>query len=110
VAFIVLTFGASQGDLPIAVAGAVAAVVIVAGVGIAVRAPLSRVPENLMKFGVGIMLTTFGIFWSAEGAGVEWPGSDAAILALLALVLSCSVAFVATLRRGRARAPVGAAS
>jgi len=99
VAFIVLTFGASQGNLPVAIAAAAAAVVIVTGVGIAVRAPLSRVPENLMKFGVGAMLTTFGIFWSAEGAGVEWPGSDAAILGVLAFVLAVSIGLVALLRR-----------
>ena len=53
------------------------------GVGIAVRAPLSRVPENTMKFAVGIMLTTFGSFWSAEGAGAHWPGGDASLLGVL---------------------------
>jgi uncharacterized membrane protein len=115
VAFIVLTFGASQGNLPVAALGAAAAVVIVAAVGIAVRAPLSRVPENAMKFGVGVMLTTFGTFWSAEGAGVTWPGGDAAILGVLAFVLACSFALAALLRRrhdriglraGRTGAPV----
>ena len=74
VAFIVLTFGSTQGSIPLAALGAGAAVVLVAGVGVAVRAPLARVPENTMKFAVGIMLTTFGIFWSAEGAGAHWPG------------------------------------
>ena len=102
VAFIVITFGASQGNLPVAIVAAASAIVIVAGVGIAIRAPLSRVPENLMKFGVGVMLTTFGIFWSAEGAGVEWPGADVAILAVLAFVLLCSVGYVALLRRRHA--------
>src|SRR3954452_21847226 len=77
VAFIVLTFGSAQGSIPLAAAGAAAALVLVAGVGLAVRAPLARVPENAMKFAVGIMLTTFGIFWAAEGAGAKWPGSDA---------------------------------
>jgi uncharacterized membrane protein len=109
VAFIVLTFGASQGNLPVAVIGAVSAVVIVAGIGIAVRAPLSRVPENLMKFGVGVMLTTFGIFWSAEGAGVEWPGGDVAIVVVLAFVLCFSVGFVAILKRRHAAATLIAA-
>ena len=103
VAFIVLTFGASQGNLPVAALGAATAVVIVAGAGVAVRAPLSRVPENAMKFGVGAMLTTFGTFWAAEGAGVTWPGSDAAILGVLAFVLACSFWFVALLRRRHAR-------
>jgi uncharacterized membrane protein len=102
VAFIVLTFGASQGNLPVAALGAATAVVLVAGAGIVVRAPLSRVPENAMKFGVGAMLTTFGTFWAAEGVGVTWPGSDAAILGVLAFVLACSFGFIALLRRRHA--------
>ncbi|MBV8561617.1 MAG: hypothetical protein JOZ56_00860 [Actinobacteria bacterium] len=101
VAFIVLTFGSTQGSIPLAVAGAAGALVLVAGVGIAVRAPLARVPENTMKFAVGVMLTTFGTFWSAEGAGVRWPGSDAALLGILGFVLVLSFAFVALLRRQR---------
>ena len=87
VVFIVLTFGSAQGSIPLAAAGAVAALVLVAGIGIAVRAPLARVPENSMKFAVGLMLTTFGVFWSAEGAGADWPGSDAAILGVLGFVV-----------------------
>src|SRR6201981_440739 len=74
VVFIVLTFGSAQGSIPLAAVGAAAALVLVTGVGIAVRAPLARVPENTLKFAVGVMLTTFGIFWSAEGAGTHWPG------------------------------------
>ena len=101
VAFIVLTFGSTQGSIPLAVAGAAGALVLVAGVGIAVRAPLARVPENTMKFAVGVMLTTFGTFWSAEGAGVRWPGSDAALLGILGFVIVLSFAFVALLRRQR---------
>ncbi|MBV8064649.1 MAG: hypothetical protein JOY73_03915, partial [Actinobacteria bacterium] len=73
VVFIVLTFGSTQGSIPLAAVGAAAALILVAGVGVAVRAPLARVPENLMKFAVGVMLTTFGIFWSTEGAGAHWP-------------------------------------
>jgi uncharacterized membrane protein len=102
VAFIVLTFGSTQGSVSLAAAGAGAAFVLVAGVGVAVRAPLARVPENTMKFTVGVMLTTFGIFWSAEGAGARWPGSDAALLGVLAFVCACSALFVALLR-GRRR-------
>jgi len=67
VAFIVITFGSTQGRIWLAVVGAAAALVLVAGVGLAVRAPLARVPENTMKFAVGIMLTTFGTFWAARG-------------------------------------------
>jgi uncharacterized membrane protein len=99
VAFIVVTFGANQGSIGLAVIGAAAAVVLVAVAGIAVRGPLARVPENTMKFAVGILLTTFGMFWGAEGAGAHWPGADAAILALLAFTALVSLAAVAILRR-----------
>jgi uncharacterized membrane protein len=101
VVFIVLTFGSAQGSIPLAALGAAAALVLVAVVGLAVRAPLARVPENSMKFVVGVMLTTFGIFWSAEGAGVDWPGSDAALLGVLGFVLVMSFVFVRLLRRER---------
>ena len=101
VAFIVLTFGSTQGSIPLAAAGAAAALVLVAGVGIAVRAPLARVPENTMKFAVGIMLTTFGIFWATEGAGAHWPGSDAALLGVLAFVCASSFLLVQLLQRER---------
>ena len=103
VAFIVLTFGSTQGNIPLAAAGAAAAILIVGIAGVAIHAPLSRVPENTMKFAVGVMLTTFGTFWSAEGAGVKWPGSDLAILGVLAFVLLISFGLVASLRRQRAR-------
>jgi uncharacterized membrane protein len=69
VVFIAITFGASQQDVGLAALSAVAAVILVAAVGVAVHAPLSRVPENSMKFAVGVMLTSFGVFWGAEGAG-----------------------------------------
>jgi len=78
-----LTFGSNQHNIPLAAVAAAAAVLMVAAVGVVIRAPLSRVPENSMKFVVGVMLTAFGAFWSAEGAGVRWPGSDAALLALI---------------------------
>jgi uncharacterized membrane protein len=101
VVFIVLTFGSAQGSIPLAAAGAAAALLLVAGVGIAVRAPLARVPENAMKFAVGLMLTTFGVFWSVEGAGGSWPGSDAAILGVLGWVGLMSFLLVRLLRRER---------
>jgi uncharacterized membrane protein len=104
VVFIVLTFGSAQGSIPLAAAGAACALVLVAGVGVAVRAPLARVPENAMKFSVGVMLTTFGIFWSVEGAGADWPGSDAALLGVLAFVLLWSFLLVRLLRRERLEA------
>jgi len=109
VAFIVLTFGSSQGSIWLAALGAAAALVLVAAIGVTVRAPLARVPENTMKFAVGIMLTTFGIFWSTEGAGAHWPGADASLIGVLAFVIASSGALVTLLRRQRVlSAPVGA--
>jgi Ca2+/H+ antiporter, TMEM165/GDT1 family len=84
VAFIVLTFGANAGNYGLAILAALVAAVIVIGVGLRLRRPLSAVPENTMKFGVGLMLTTFGTFWAGEGVGVHWPGEDIAIIPLLA--------------------------
>jgi len=104
VAFIVLTFGTTEGHIGLAALGAGAAVVLVGAVGVAVRAPLSRVPENTMKFAVGIMLTSFGCFWSAEGAGAHWPGGDASLLGVIGLMIAASAMLVALLRRRRAPA------
>ena len=98
VVFIVITFGANQHNVGAAAVGAAAAVIVVAVTGILVRAPLARVPENAMKFAVGVMLTSFGIFWGAEGAGVEWPGGDAALLVLVPLVALVSLGYTALLR------------
>ena len=107
VVFIAITFGASQNDVGLAALSAVAAVIVVAAVGVAVHAPLSRVPENSLKFGVGVMLTSFGIFWGAEGAGASWPGNDAALLVLVPVVVLVALAYTALLRRTRALAPAG---
>ena len=101
VAFIVLTFGSTQGNIPLAAAGAAAAVVLVVAAGVMVRGPLSRVPENTLAFAVGVMLTTFGTFWGAEGAGVDWPGGDASLPGVLAFVALVSLVFVTALRRRR---------
>src|SRR6201996_8601106 len=83
VIFIVLTFGANQHDIGLAAIAAAVAVAAVIVAGAAVHAPLARVPENTMKFGVGVMLTSFGLFWGAEGAGAHWPGNDAALAAVV---------------------------
>jgi uncharacterized membrane protein len=90
VAFIVVTFGASAGMLGPAALGAAIAGVAVLIVAVFVQGPLARVPENGLKFAVGVMLVGFGTFWAGEGVGVEWPAEDATILLLLAgyLVLS----------------------
>jgi uncharacterized membrane protein len=102
VAFIVLTFGANQDDVPLAALAAALAVVAVLAAGLLARAPLSRVPENAMKFAVGVLLTTFGVFWGAEGAGASWPGGDVALPLLALLILASSWLMVRDLR---ARAP-----
>ena len=101
VAFIVLTFGSAQGSIPLAALGAGVAIVLVAVAGIVAHAPLARVPENTLKFAVGTMLTTFGVFWAAEGAGAHWPGGDASLPAVLVFVALVSFGFVAALRRQR---------
>ena len=103
VVFIVLTFGATQRNVGLAAAAAVVAALVVVAGGLVVHAPLSRVPENTMKFAVGVMLTTFGMFWGAEGAGVRWPGNDASILGVLAFVLAGSLGLVGLLRQRRAK-------
>jgi uncharacterized membrane protein len=108
VAFIVLTFGANQHRVGLAAAAAGVAVALVVLAGVAARAPLTRVPENAMKFSVGVMLTSFGTFWGAEGAGARWPGSDAALLVIVPAVLLAALALVAWLRRAGGRGPVRA--
>ena len=101
VAFIVVTFGGTQRNVGLAALGAAAALVVVLVAGVIVHAPLTRVPENTLKFAVGTLLTTFGIFWSTEGVGAHWPGDDAALPFVLVFVLLLSLSAVATLRRRR---------
>jgi uncharacterized membrane protein len=101
VVFIVLTFGTTQGNIGLATIGAALAVLLVGLAGIAVHQPLSRVPENTMKFLVGVMLTTFGMFWGGEGVGVDWPGQDAAILGVGLFVLLSALLAVQVLQRQR---------
>ena len=99
VAFIVVTFGGTQRNVGLAALGAGAALVVVVVAGFLVHAPLSRVPENTLKFGVGVMLTAFGIFWAAEGAGVVWPGADVSLLGVIAFVVAVSFGLVTVGRR-----------
>jgi uncharacterized membrane protein len=101
VAFIVLTFGSTQGSIGLAALGAAIALALVVVVGVFVRTPLTRVPENTMKFAVGVMLTTFGTFWAVEGAGAHWPGDDASLPVVLVFVIVLSLTSVALLRRRR---------
>ena len=95
------------GAAGLAVAGAAAALVVVVVAGVAARGPLSRVPENTIKFAVGLLLTTFGCFWAAEGAGVDWPGDELSLLAVLAFFGLVSVLLVRSLRRRHRLVPRG---
>ena len=99
VVFIVIAVGAGGGLLVPAGAGALAACLLVAGIGFVVHRPLARVPENTLKFAVGVMLTAFGVFWTGEGLGVPWPGADLAIVAFAALFLGVGLAAVPLARR-----------
>jgi uncharacterized membrane protein len=107
VVFIVITFGLNAHDVPVAVFGAVAAVLVVTILAVTFRKPLAMIPENTMKYGVGLLLSSFGTFWAVEGLGVfrsgqgsvSWPGSDAAILVLLVVWFLVSRVFIAALRR-----------
>ena len=99
VVFIVIAVSAGRGTMiPVGVA-ALAACLLVAAIGLLVHRPLARVPENTLKFAVGVMLSAFGLFWTGEGLGVAWPGADAAILAFIVLFLATGLAAVALLNR-----------
>jgi uncharacterized membrane protein len=104
VVFIVIALSAGRGMLVPASAGALAACLLVAGVGFVVPRPLARVPENTLKFAVGVMLSAFGVFWTGEGLGVAWPGADLAIVGFASLFLAVGFASVAFLRRPRIKA------
>ncbi len=104
VVFIVIAVGAGRGLLFPASLGALAAVALVLAMGAAVHRPLSRVPENALKFVVGVMLSAFGVFWTGEGIGVEWPGGDLALPVLAALFLATGLAAAAIARGASGRA------
>lgn len=107
VVFIVITFGLNAKNVPAAAAGAAAAVIIVLAIAIALRKPLSMIPENTLKYAVGLLLASFGTFWAVEGMGIfrtgreslKWPGSDAAILVLLVIWFALSRVFISRLRK-----------
>ena len=106
VAFIVITIGGTQHNVALAAAAAFTAFVVVLIAGLFVHRPLARVPENTLKFGVGVMLTSFGIFWGAEGAGADWPGGDIALLGVVACVLLYALGLTAYARRRHAEVAV----
>jgi uncharacterized membrane protein len=99
VVFIVIAVGAGRGLLVPASIGAAAACALVAAVGLVVHRPLARVPENALKFTVGVMLSAFGLFWTGEGLGVSWPGADLVILAFAVLLVLVAALAVPILRR-----------
>lgn len=99
VVFIVIAVGAGQNLLMPASVGALAACALVLAIGVVVHQPLSKVPENTLKFGVGVMLSSFGVFWVGEGLGLKWPGGDAAILGFALVLLAVALGLVARCRR-----------
>jgi uncharacterized membrane protein len=98
VVLIVLSLGSSAHRLGLAAVAAGAAVLVVTAIGVVVARQLSEVPENAMKMAVGIMLSSFGVFWVGEGAGVGWPGSDLAILVLIVLFGATAALAIAIMR------------
>jgi uncharacterized membrane protein len=109
VVFIVIAVGAVGGALVPATVGALAAAALVAAIGLALHQPLARVPENALKFAVGVMLSSFGTFWIGEGYGVDWPGGDLSVLGLIAGFLAASLLLVGAIRRIRRAALAPAA-
>jgi uncharacterized membrane protein len=96
---IVIGIGAAGGTLLPAAAGAIGACVLVAVAAALLNRPLARVPENTLKFAVGIMVSAFGLFWFGEGIGIHWPAGDAALLVLMAVLLAASSIGVKVARR-----------
>jgi Ca2+/H+ antiporter, TMEM165/GDT1 family len=99
VVFIVIAVGAGRGLLMPASLGALAACALVLAAGAMLHRPLSRVPENTLKFGVGVMLSAFGVFWTGEGLGIAWPGQDVALLLFVALFLAAGLVGASVARR-----------
>jgi len=105
VVFIVIAVGSGRGLLLPASAGALAACGLIAIAGLVLRRPLARVPENTLKFAVGVMLSAFGVFWTGEGLGVAWPGADLAIIGFAALFLLVAALAAVAVRRPPEVAP-----
>jgi uncharacterized membrane protein len=99
VVFIVIAVGATAGALIPAFLGAAAALLLIVVLGLLVHRPLARIPENALKFVVGVLLSAFGVFWVGEGAGLAWPGQDLALLGLVPGFLAASLLAVALARR-----------
>ena len=104
VVFIVIAVGTAHGLTLAAGLGALAAAVLVGLAGLVLHRPLSQVPENTLKFAVGLMLTSFGIFWTGEGLGAGWPGQDAVLIGIFTILLVFSLAAVRLLAKPRTEA------
>jgi len=100
VAFIVVTFGSTSNQLGVAVVAAIGALALVAAVGLAIQPLIRGIPRSALQLVVGLLLTTFGTFWAVEGVGVDWPGSDAAIVGLLGLYVLVAAGYLAVERAG----------
>jgi uncharacterized membrane protein len=98
VVLIVVAVGNTAAALVPAALGAVAAAIVVVALGIALHRPLTQVPENALKFGVGVIIVSFGIFWLGEGLGLAWPGGDLAVVAIVAVVFALAYSLAASLR------------
>ena len=99
VVFIVIAVGGTGHGFPAAIAGGLVAAAAVAATGLIVRQPLARVPENTLKYGVGVILTSLGTFWAAEGMGAHWPLDFVSILGLVGIYFAASMLAVALIRR-----------
>ena len=99
VVFIVIAIGSRHDLLLPAGLGAAAACVLVLAAGVLIHRPLARVPENVLKFGVGVMLSAFGIFWTGEGLGAEWPGGDLALVGFILLFCCLGMFLVSLIQR-----------
>jgi uncharacterized membrane protein len=109
IALIVVSFGATAGQLGTAIVGAIAAVVVIGAVGFALKTPVVRIPRSFLQLIVGTLLTSFGTFWALEGLGMTWPQSDLDIVALIVVYAGAASAFIALERRQRQRLVMGAA-
>ena len=105
VVFIIIAVGAGRQLLGPASVGAIAACLLVAAAGLVIHRPLARVPENKLKFAVGVMLSSFGVYWTGEGLGVAWPGADFAIIVFNALFLGVALAAATFVRRPKGALP-----
>lgn len=99
VVFIVIAVGGAGHGFPAAIAGGIVAAIVVAAAGVIVRGPLARVPENTLKYGVGVILTSLGTFWAAEGMGASWPLDFVSILGLVVIYFGASRLAIALIRR-----------